>query len=75
MGKINDLKDQALATLRGKWGSFVGLTFIYLLLIALAQVLSQYGTIFQGSSFTTLTAVFLAKKDPVLASVCAGASR
>ena len=47
MGKINDLKDQALATLRGKWGSFVGLTFIYLLLIALAQVLSQYGTIFQ----------------------------
>ena len=60
MGKINDLKDQALATLRGKWGSFVGLTFIYLLLIALAQVLSQYGTIFQGSSFTTLTAVFLA---------------
>ena len=32
MGKINDLKDQALTTLRGKWGSFVGLTFIYLLI-------------------------------------------
>jgi len=58
MGKINDLKEQALATLRGKWGSFVGLTFIYVLLYCLASVLAEFGTIFKGSSFTTLTLVF-----------------
>ena len=55
MGKINDLKDQALATLKGKWGSFVGLTFIYILLYGLASCLTQFGSIFQGSSFTTIT--------------------
>lgn len=60
MGKINDLKDQALASLRGKWGSFAGLTFIYILLTVLVQLLSQFGTIFKGSSFTTLTTVFMA---------------
>lgn len=54
MGKINDLKEQALATLRGKWGSFVGLTFLYILLYVLASGLAQYGAIFQGSSFTKL---------------------
>lgn len=58
MGKINDLKDQALATLRGKWGSFVGLTFIYLLIYSLFCFLSMFGTIFEGSSFTGLAAVF-----------------
>ncbi len=58
MGKINDLKDQALASLRGKWGSFVGLTFIYMLLVGLASSLSSFGTIFEGSSFATL-ALFL----------------
>lgn len=58
MGKINDLKEQALATLRGKWGSFVGLTFIYLLLTGIVSTLSNFGTIFQGSSFATL-ALFL----------------
>ena len=58
MGKINDLKDQALATLRGKWGSFVGLTFIYILLYVLASSLSQYGVLFQGSMFTTLAIIF-----------------
>ena len=57
MGKINDLKEQALATLKGKWGSFVGLTFIYILLYVLASGLAQYGAIFQGSSFTTLAIV------------------
>lgn len=57
MGKINDLKDQALATLRGKWGSFVGLTFIYILLYVLACFLTQFGTIFLGSSFKTLAIV------------------
>jgi uncharacterized membrane protein len=59
MGKINDLKDQALATLRGKWGSFIGLTFIFILLYGIVQFLAQCGTIFQGSSFTTLAVVFL----------------
>lgn len=58
MGYFNDLKEEALASLRGKWGSFVGLTFIYVLLYILASVLAQYGTIFQGSSFTTLAIVF-----------------
>ena len=58
MGKINDLKDQALATLKGKWGSFVGLTFIYLLIYSLCCFLSMFGTIFEGSSFTGLAAVF-----------------
>ena len=58
MGYIKDLKDQALATLKGKWGSFVGLTFIYMLLYVLASCLAQYGTIFQGSSFKTLAIVF-----------------
>ena len=58
MGKINDLKDQALTSLRGKWGSFVGLTFIYMLLVGLASSLSSFGTIFEGSSFATL-ALFL----------------
>ena len=57
MGKINDLKDQALATLKGKWGSFVGLTFIYILLYVLASGLTQFGTIFLGSSFKTLAVV------------------
>ena len=57
MGYINDLKDQALSTLKGKWGSFVGLTFIYILLYVLASGLAQYGAIFQGSSFTTLAIV------------------
>lgn len=59
MGKINDLKNEALASLNGKWLSFVGLTFIYLLLYGLAQFLSQFGSIFQGSSFTTLTVIFM----------------
>ena len=58
MGKINDLKEQALATLKGKWGSFVGLTFLYILLYVLASSLTQFGTIFAGSSFTTLAIVF-----------------
>lgn len=57
MGKINDLKDQALATLRGKWGSFVGLTFIYILLYVLACLMTQFGTIFLDSSFKTLAIV------------------
>ena len=57
MGKINDLKEQALATLKGKWGSFVGLTFIYILLYVLASFLTQFGTIFLGSSFKTLAVV------------------
>ena len=52
------MKDQALATLEGKWGSFVGLTFIYILLYALASGLAQFGAIFQGSMFTTLAIVF-----------------
>ena len=55
MGKINNLKDQALATLKGKWGSFVGLTFIYMLLVGIATTLSNFGTVFQGSSFATLS--------------------
>lgn len=54
MGKINDLKEQALATLRGKWGSFVGLTFLYILLAGIASCTTQFGKIFTGSSFTTL---------------------
>lgn len=58
MGKINDLKDQALATLKGKWGSFVGLTFIYLLIYSLCCFLAMFGTIFEGSSFTGLAATF-----------------
>ena len=58
MGKINDLKEQALATLKGKWGSFVGLTFLYILLYVLASGLTQFGTIFAGSSFKTLAIVF-----------------
>ena len=58
MGKINDLKEQALATLKGKWGSFVGLTFLYILLYMIASGLTQFGTIFAGSSFKTLAIVF-----------------
>jgi len=59
MGKINDLKDAALATLKGKWGSFVGLTFIYFLLEFLASGISQFGTTFSGSSFSTLATFFI----------------
>ena len=58
MGYFNDLKEEALATLKGKWGSFVGLTFIYVLLYCLASCWTEYRTIFQGSSFTTLAMVF-----------------
>ena len=58
MGKINDLKDQALATLKGKWGSFVGLTFIYMLIYSLCLFIAMFGTIFEGSSFTGLAATF-----------------
>ena len=54
MGKINDLKEQALATLKGKWGSFVGLTFLYILIAGIASTTTQFGEIFTGSSFTTL---------------------
>ena len=57
MGKINDLKEQALATLRGKWGSFVGITFIYFLLASIASGFSSYGTIFHGTNFSTLAIV------------------
>ena len=57
MGYFNDLKEEALASLRGKWGSFVGLTFIYVLLYCLASCWTNYRTIFQGSSFTTLAMV------------------
>lgn len=57
MGKINDLKDQALATLRGKWGSFVGLTFIYILLYCLVSLMSQFGEIFTDSSFHGIAVV------------------
>jgi uncharacterized membrane protein len=59
MGKINDLKDQALATLNGKWGSFVGLTFIFVLLYSTTQMVAQFGTIFSGSRFTTLAIIFV----------------
>lgn len=58
MGYIKDLKDQALATLKGKWGSFVGITFIYMLLYGIACCLMLYGTVFGGSSFKTLAIVF-----------------
>lgn len=57
MGKINDLKEEALATLRGKWGSFVGLTFIYMLLVGFASGATQFGEIFSGSSFSTLAII------------------
>jgi uncharacterized membrane protein len=57
MGYFNDLKDEALATLRGKWGSFVGLTFIYLLLVGIASGATQFGEIFTGSSFSTLAMI------------------
>lgn len=57
MGKINDLKEQALATLRGKWGSFVGLTFLYILLAGVASSATQFGEIFTGSTFTTLAMI------------------
>ena len=57
MGKINDLKDQALATLRGKWGSFVGITFIYFLLVGIASGFANYGTIFHGTNFSTLAII------------------
>ena len=57
MGKINDLKEEALATLRGKWGSFVGLTFLYILLAGIASSTTQFGEIFTGSSFTTLAVI------------------
>lgn len=57
MGKINDLKDQALATLRGKWGSFVGITFIYFLLVSIASGFTSYGSIFQATNFSTLSLV------------------
>ena len=57
MGYFNDLKEEALATLKGKWGSFVGLTFIYVLLYCLASCWTNYRTIFQDSSFTTLAMV------------------
>ena len=57
MGKINDLKEEALATLRGKWGSFVGLTFIYVLLYVLASAMSQFGSLFTDSSFHGLAVV------------------
>ena len=51
------MKEQALATLKGKWGSFVGLTFIYILLYVLACFMPQFGTTFMGSSFKTLAIV------------------
>ena len=57
MGKINDLKEQDLATLKGKWGSFVGLTFLYILLAGIASTTTQFGEIFTGSSFTTLAMI------------------
>ena len=57
MGKINDLKEQALATLKGKWGSFVGLTFLYILLAGIASTTTQFGEIFTGSTFTTLAMI------------------
>jgi len=57
MGYFNDLKEEALASLRGKWGSFVGLTFIYVLLYCLASCWTEYRAIFQGSTFTTLAMV------------------
>ncbi len=57
MGKINDLKNQALATLRGKWGSFVGITLIYFVLTVIASGLSSYGSIFKATNFSTLSIV------------------
>ncbi len=57
MGKINDLKDQALATLRGKWGSFVGITLIYFILVGIATGFTNYGSILLGSSFSTLAII------------------
>ena len=57
MGYINDLKEQALTSLRGKWGSFVGLTFIYMLLMGIASGATQFGEIFTGSSFSTLALI------------------
>ena len=57
MGYINDLKEQALATLKGKWGSFVGLTFIFMLLMGIATGATQFGDIFTGSSFRTLAII------------------
>ena len=57
MGKINELKEEALASLRGKWWSFVGLTFLYMMLAGIASSTTQFGEIFTGSSFTTLAVI------------------
>lgn len=54
MGKINDLKESALSSLRGKWASFVGLTFVFLLLSTLAGFGTNYGGTMFGTSFATL---------------------
>ena len=51
------MKEQALATLKGKWGSFVGLTFIFMLLMGIATGATQFGEIFTGSSFRTLAII------------------
>lgn len=57
MGYITDLKDQSLGVLRGKWGSFVGLTFIYFLLMVLANSFTSLPTKLVGSSFSTLLVI------------------
>lgn len=57
MGRFSDLKDHALATLHGKWGSFVGITFIYLLLYGIASGFTNSGKLFIGSNFSTLAII------------------
>lgn len=57
MSSISVLKDKALATLKGKWASFVGLTFIYMLISSLAGVGTNYGSRLFGSSFSNLGVV------------------
>lgn len=54
MIRIGELKDEAIAVLNGKWFSFVGLTFVYMLIVMVVTVPANAASLMQGSIMNNL---------------------
>lgn len=57
MIRIGELKDEAIAVLNGKWSSFVGLTFVYMLIAMVIAVPSNAASLMQGSFMNRMAVI------------------
>lgn len=53
MIRISEVKDRALSVLRGRWGSFVGISFIYFLLMSVGGVFTEVPARIAGTNLST----------------------